>query len=210
MEYLFANAWLSLCRALGAGGSARELLERLVECHGEAQRAYHTLEHVLHCLKWFGSVRHLAVHPDETEMALWLHDVVYDPHAGDNEARSAEWAEKSLGEAGVRSDNVQRIAALILATRHDQSPVDGDAALVVDIDLAILGEEPAVFDEYERRIRQEYAWVPQATFRAKRAELLERFLARSYIYHTPYFRERLEAQARRNLERSNRMLKQKS
>jgi predicted metal-dependent HD superfamily phosphohydrolase len=47
---------------------------------------------------------------------------------------------------------------LILATRHDVSPPGGDAALLVDVDLAILGSPAERFDEYERQVRQEYSW----------------------------------------------------
>lgn len=208
MEHSFAAAWISLGRRLGAGASCRDILARLVERYAESHRAYHTLDHVIHCLRWFESARHLAAYPDEVEAALWFHDVVYDPRAADNEARSAEWATAELRSTGVAEERIVRIAALIFATRHDAPPADGDAALVADIDLAILGEEPEAFDDYERRIRQEYAWVSEATFRTKRAELLERFLARSVIYHTPFFRGRLESHARRNLERSIRSLKQ--
>jgi predicted metal-dependent HD superfamily phosphohydrolase len=45
---------------------------------------------------------------------------------------------------------------LILATRHDVSPPAGDAALLVDVDLAILGSPVERFDEYEHQVRQEY------------------------------------------------------
>jgi predicted metal-dependent HD superfamily phosphohydrolase len=202
MAYPFAANWLSLCRALGAGSAGRELLERLVEAYREKHRAYHTLDHVLHCLKWLGAAQELARHPDEVEAALWFHDVVYDPRASDNEERSAEWAEEALTSAGVDDEKIARITALIIATRHIEPPADDDAALTVDIDLAILGEDPATFDEYERRVRKEYAWVPDETFGTKRTALLEGLLARPRIYHTPFFRERLEVQARENLERS--------
>jgi len=202
VRYPFATDWLSLCSRLGAGSAGREVLERLIEAYREGQRAYHTLDHILQCLEWFGLTRSTARHPDEVEAALWFHDVVYDPRALDNEARSAEWAAGALAAAGIDEERVARIATLILATRHDHIPTDGDAALTTDIDLAILGAEPTEFDEYERLIRREYAWVPEETFCTKRAALLEGLLVREYIYHTPFFRDRLEARARENLQRS--------
>jgi len=58
------------------------------------------------------------------------------------------------------------------------------------------------FDEYEREVRAEYAWVPGSHFRAKRKEVLQAFLARAAIYSTAPMRERLEARARANLARS--------
>ena len=79
-------------------------------------------------------------------------------------------------------------------------------ALIVDIDLAVLGSAPASFDEYERGIQSEYAWVPAVIFRQKRASILKSLLARRHVFHTPYFIERYESQARLNLERSVAML----
>jgi predicted metal-dependent HD superfamily phosphohydrolase len=46
---------------------------------------------------------------------------------------------------------------LILATRHESVPVDADAALLADIDLAVLGQHAPAFDEYEAGVRSEYA-----------------------------------------------------
>jgi predicted metal-dependent HD superfamily phosphohydrolase len=95
---------------------------------------------------------------------------------------------------------------LILATRHDGSPPAGDAALLVDVDLAILGSPAERFDEYEQQVRQEYSWVPGFVFKRKRAEILEGFLRRPALYHTEHFRSRYEAVARANLTRSIRQL----
>jgi predicted metal-dependent HD superfamily phosphohydrolase len=87
-----------------------------------------------------------------------------------------------------------------MATRHaTATPATGDEALLVDLDLAILGAERARFAEYGRQIRSEYAHVPAAEFRAKRSAVLAAFLARDPIYRTPRLRAELETRARKNL-----------
>ena len=91
---------------------------------------------------------------------------------------------------------------LVLVTRHDGEPKTPDEALLSDIDLAILGAGPKRFDEYETQVRAEYRHVPTALYRPGRRKVLNGFLERPRIYHTEWFRERYEAQARRNLERS--------
>ena len=87
-------------------------------------------------------------------------------------------------------------------TRHAVEPVGIDAQVLVDADLSILGAHPARFREYEAQVRGEYGWVPDEIFRPARAKILKEFLGRPYLYCTAHFRERYEAQARRNLEHS--------
>ena len=60
---------------------------------------------------------------------------------------------------------------------HDPS-LHPEAPLLIAVDLSILGQAEGRFGEYEAQIRREYEWAPEATFSAKRAEILERFLAR--------------------------------
>jgi predicted metal-dependent HD superfamily phosphohydrolase len=78
---------------------------------------------------------------------------------------------------------------------------DPDTQLLCDVDLSILGRAPDVFDDFERRIREEYDWVPEPVYRTSRSEILSGFLQRHFIYQTDFFRERYEATARANLER---------
>lgn len=128
-----------------------------------------------------------------------VHDAVYDVHAHDNEARSAQWAVQALDAAGLDAHACRRIHDLIMATCHTASPTSADAALLVDIDLAILGAAPPRFAEYQRQIRAEYAWVAPDIYARKRMAILEGFLARRQLYSTPALHTRLEQRARTNL-----------
>jgi len=68
--------------------------------------------------------------------------------------------------------------------------------------LCVLGRTPESFWEYERQIREEYAWVDKAVYASKRSEILGRFLGRDRIYNTAFFFRSMEAQARANLRAS--------
>ena len=91
---------------------------------------------------------------------------------------------------------------MILDTKHTKPPHDTDGALLVDIDLTILGQSWERFEEYERQIRQEYEWVEAKTFAEGRSAMLKSFLKRPCIYYTNHFGDKYEARARMNLERS--------
>jgi predicted metal-dependent HD superfamily phosphohydrolase len=127
--------------------------------------------------------------------------VVYDPRAGDNEAESAAWATYILSGAGVALPTIDVIRRLILLTRHVEPARDAAGSLLCDIDLSILGRSPQEFDEFERRIRAEYDWVPEPEYREGRARVLSRLLAWDPLYQIQYFQRRYEAAARNNLAR---------
>ncbi len=191
--------WQALWSALGVDPPAAHWFDELQQRYGEPHRAYHTLQHIDESLAHFQRVSDLATDPPTVVAALWFHDVIYEPKQHDNEAASAAWAGRVLQQAGVAAASIAQIQALILYTMHNQIPPAGDAALLVDIDLAILGASPARFAEYETQIRHEYAWVPWATYCSRRAALLQQFLARPLLYQTAYFQEHFAEQARDNL-----------
>ena len=199
--------WSRFWRRLEADGSPEPVYRLLSDLYAEPQRAYHTLRHLTHCLDEFEDARHLAEHPNDVEMALWFHDAIYDPKATDNEARSAELARRTAAEARLPEAFGTRVAALVLATRHQGIPEGADARLLVDIDLAILGRPQSEFDDYEANIRKEYLFVPWPEYRSARSAVLQSFLDRKAIHWTDYFRRKSESRARANLERSLRCLK---
>jgi len=190
--------WLrAIKQAPPAGG-----YERLLAMYAEPHRHYHNREHIADCLKEFDLVRRLAAEPDAVEFAIWFHDAVYDTRAGDNEERSAQLAQDWLKEAGASEAFANSVRQLVLATKAHDATLHPDAPLLVDVDLSILGQVPERFWDYERAIRSEYEWVDEKMFKSKRAEILERFLARPRIYITELCFERFEAQARVNLRAS--------
>ena len=194
-------SWRRAWRGIGARDDDA-LRDSLMAAWGEPHRRYHTLQHLDECIELLEQVGALAAHPAEVEVGLWFHDAVYDVRRSDNEARSADWLREAAGADGVEAQVVERVCALVMATRHASLPSAVDEELLVDIDLAILAAGEARFAEYERQIRAEYAFVPEATFVARRHAVLATFLGRERIYSTPRLRDELERRARANLEQA--------
>ena len=201
------DRWVTLWRATGAGGDAAGWYERLTSAYAEPHRYYHTQHHIAECLAEFDRVRRLARHPTAVELALWFHDAVYDPRAADNEEQSAALAKSCFAAFKVADALPETVAKLIMATKTHELNAGDDAELVIDIDLSVLGRDEEGFLQYEQQIRREYAWVPDLVFASKRLEILQRFVAREHLFATKWFRNKYEAQARRNLKASNTKLK---
>ncbi|MDO8489955.1 MAG: N-methyl-D-aspartate receptor NMDAR2C subunit [bacterium] len=197
------RCWRGLWRLIEAEGDPDKVFNELSALYSKPERKYHTLAHVSHCLYEFRGVWLWAENPDVVELAIWIHD------ARDTEEESATLALEIVRNAQLPDSFGQRVSQLIVASKHNTAPTDHDTRLFVDIDLAILGQSPEKFDEYEAQIREEYSWVPKRTFQAKRREILLRFLKRPRIYLTPHFYDRYELQAQRNLTRSVKNLSSK-
>jgi len=193
--------WERLCRGLAVAADERTY-RQLIKAWSGFGRYYHSLAHLEACLWEFDRISANATRPAEVEAALWFHDAVYKTYSKVNEARSAEWAVKFLSAHGAKNDAVARIREYILATQHAATGLLGDAALVIDIDLSILGQPPTIYDQFERNVRKEYWWVRKGRFAAARIAVLQSFLNRPHIYGSTLLRTRYESAARSNLERA--------
>jgi len=195
--------WNRLWQAIPATGDSKSWFGSLMSCYDEEHRHYHTLHHLNDCLMELDSIRCLAQNPVSLEMALWFHDAIYETETGaDNEGLSADMARDALEEADAPDAFIRDVCSLILLTKKHLPDDTPDAALMCDIDLAILGQDKERFQAYENAIRQEYAWVPLTEYIAGRSRVLESFLSRPKIYATETFQNRYEAEARCNLRAS--------
>lgn len=176
--------------------------QALVDAYAEPHRHYHNTQHIADCLQQFDGFFDLAESPAEVELALWFHDAIYEIGSSNNERDSARWAQDFLSAAEAEPERCQRVYDYIMATCHTEQvqTLAGDAALVVDIDLSILGRDEATYGQFERNIRQEYRRVPKMIYCHKRRQLLQGFLDRPAIYSLEPVRERYEDAARENLQ----------
>ena len=195
---LLAN-WCGTWHQLGESSPDEDLFHQLVACYSEPHRKYHTMQHLAECFANLEALRSVAERPAEVEFALWFHDAIYKTRRNDNEEKSAEWARASAQAGGFSGEAIARIYKLVMATKHNAVPVGRDAKVLVDVDLAILGAEPARFDEYEHQVREEYSWAPGLLYRKERRKVLQEFASRQTIYCTEQFRASRESQARENI-----------
>ena len=177
-----------------------QIRERLVTAYDDPARGYHDLRHLREVLEHLDDLVP-ADHPerDAVVLAAWFHDAVYDA-VGDNEERSARLADAVLTQAGVPIPLVDEVTRLVrLTASHDPAADDLPGQLLCDADLAILAAGRERYDAYVAGVRQEYAEVPDADFRAGRKAVLEDLLAHDTLFHSDAARERWEEKARANV-----------
>jgi len=175
--------------------SRPDLRDGLVSAYSTG-RGYHDLRHlaeVLARIAELGEGRNT-----EVLLAAWYHDAVYDG-SGDDEERSAQLASRELALVDVDAAEVARLVRL--TETHRPEPGDRNGAVLCDADLAILAAPPGRYAEYVADVREEYAEVPAADFRAGRLAVLEALAAKDPLFHTPHAQQAWEEAARENLAR---------
>ena len=178
--------------------------DALIAAYSAPDRHYHDLAHIEDCLDLLSSVDNLSVAERDLLLhAIWWHDAVYDPRKSDNEEQSA-----LLAEQAVSSDIRAQVGRLIRLTKsHQVAPGDRLGAILISIDLSILGAEPDRYDAYASSIRKEFSHVPDAAYRSGRSDVLQRFMARPVIFPDPDFATRYDQRARANMAREIASLK---
>lgn len=163
-------------------------------------RHYHNLRHLEEMLALLEAHDALAEDRVALELAIYYHDLIYNPLRRDNEAQSARAASRLLAEVAEET-TIAKVAAMIEATAAHAPSADPDTALLLDIDMAILGAAPARYDAYAKQVRKEYWMYPGPVYRRGRRKALEGFLAGEQIYQLEAFRQNFETQARENVWR---------
>lgn len=208
-------SWEALCRDLGVAQDRQQKWWAVLEGrHSEPQRSYHTLMHLRELFDHLEVASSLVRDTTAVSLAIFFHDVVYDPRAGSpkNEQDSAVLfdafgqealpAGEPLGLA--KGELIEKVRRWIVqtATHKTTDKDDEDCKLFMDFDMAILGSSPERYDRYSRQIRQEYVHVPESLFCKARGSFLAATAEGSdKIYSTEVFRASHEQRARENMAR---------
>ena len=159
------NRWNELWKKLGTTKNMESLYYQIIKAYSEKNRAYHNISHVEQCLNEFDQVKDRLKNPEEVELAIWFHDVIYNPKSISNEEESAEFAILELKKTEPINIRIDTVKGLILATKHDRSINTPDAEYLVDIDISIFGYPPKIYKQYTKNIRTEYEWVPYSLYK---------------------------------------------
>jgi len=171
----------------------------LETAYNQKFRKYHNLTHLEELFSHFDTFSDELTYKDDVLWSIFYHDVVYDIWKKDNELKSAQYVEILLKELEISNEQIARVFNLILSTKHHESNTT-DEAFMIDFDLAILGQPEAIYSNYTKHIRKEYAKVPGLLYRKGRKKVLDHFLNKRQIYQTEQFISNYEQQARLNLQ----------
>ena len=154
-----------------------QLLELLRSYNRPIVRVYHTMSHIEYMLKLLedNNISKLTPNPDILKIGIFYHDYEY---GADIYAPEAESIVKFLGITPIlnlTSAEIRDICNMILCTAtHSVLPWQSDnCRLLVDLDLAIFGDTPEMYDAYKNKIRKEYEMFNDQIFATRRLAVLK-------------------------------------
>ncbi|CAG0883952.1 unnamed protein product [Darwinula stevensoni] len=194
--------------------SSEEIMDKwwniLLTHYEDESRHYHTFTHIHHLFQLMEEHDDKISNREAVSFAIFFHDIIYNPQAGDNEEQSADKFHLFAEEAGIEKDSALykqvteliRLTATHMTEEHTAEWTFGteDKHYFLDMDMAVLGSSPEEYLKYAANICKEYAFLPQDAYQKLRAKVLRVFLKIPNIYATREFRKRFEKQARKNIE----------
>lgn len=174
--------------------------------YSHKSRKYHNLTHLENMRLELENVREEISDYDVMLFSVFYHDIIYKATSKDNEEKSAEIAKTRLEKLNISDDRISKIYHQILATKSHKTSDDSDTNFILDADLAILGKDWKVYENYVQQIREEYSIYPDFLYKPGRKKILTHFLEFEEIFKTDYFKEKYEKMARENIQKEISML----
>jgi predicted metal-dependent HD superfamily phosphohydrolase len=182
------------------------ILDELRRRYAEPHRHLHVWSHVAGLLAQAEDIAAAIADRPAFILAVLFHRAVFDRRLPDSGPRSVALMCDLAGRA-TPPTRLLRAEALVMAIAKQEVPetpdvsLRGDAALLLDMDRAPLGAEPAAFDAHEAAHRAEYPHLKDDAYAAGRAAELRMLAWRDRIYHTDRYYLAQERRARRNIDR---------
>ena len=175
--------------------------QEIEKSYSQKNRKYHNLLHLENMILELENVKDEISDYDALLFSVFYHDIIYKSTSKDNEEKSAEIAKKRLEKINISNERIIKIYNQILATKSHKKSDDSDTNFLVDADLAILGKDWNVYENYVHQIRKEYSIYPNFLYNPGRKKVLIHFLEFDEIFKTGYFQEKYEKIARENIQR---------
>ncbi|MFT5259203.1 MAG: putative metal-dependent HD superfamily phosphohydrolase [Saprospiraceae bacterium] len=195
----FLEAWNNCCDQPVDKHYLNSVFTELDHHYSEPSRFYHTSRHIIHCLSQYDSSKDSTGQLPNVELAIWMHDVIYEADSRINESRSAQWfREKARGN--LSETTIDTVANLVLITQHKVLPFTQEEQCIIDIDLSSFGMQWDDFYSDGLRIRQEFSHLNEDQFITGQTAFMQALLNRPTIYSTQFFHDSLEHRARNNIQ----------
>jgi predicted metal-dependent HD superfamily phosphohydrolase len=197
--------------------------------YGNTDREYHNFDHIEDLLNKFNLIEDKIKYPQAFKLAIWFHDVIFNPLSKHSEDDSALLARRLLDE--LDEELSVRVSELVLFTKWDSgwffegtvedlhrnysfefSTMNEDFLYLRDIDWSGFGSSWGNYSKNTRQIYMESYFQSTKENKKKRIKFLE-WIRNSLpkqreLFSTELFRKMLTEKAYRNIDKELKILKE--
>lgn len=162
------------------------LTDEVWERWNEKHRHYHTMEHLEKLLDLIEASEAWKMHEkQQLALAAIFHDIVYDPTAPDNEAKSVAVMRQVLHNKRYINDAaLDKIEAMIMATKDNNTLYEDPLVkFFVECDLYPLRLSGPSLLRYEQQVFKEFQFVAVPVYIEQRVRFLREMLVNPYLQH---------------------------
>ncbi|EEB14584.1 conserved hypothetical protein [Pediculus humanus corporis] len=181
------------------------------EKYEEEGRKTHNHEYLLEKCKELDDFSSLIKNIKAFTIALFFQYLEYSPTDDDEcNEKNVQSFIKFANEAGINKDsNLFKEVIYLLegssshsTEEHKMAGAYGDTDLhyFLDLDMITLGSSNNRYVQYTKDIQSEYSTLDSETYKILRKKVLQSFLLIPNIFATKRFRDKYEAQARKNIQ----------
>ncbi len=142
----FIEVWKACAKPSADLEYAERIFKQLNRFYGHPARFYHTAKHIAHCLQQYDLGQASNGNAPNVELAIWMHDAIYEADSRINESRSAQWFREKAHDH-IDAGTINKIANLILITQHKVLPKTPEEKYIIDVDLSSFGMEWPIFPD---------------------------------------------------------------
>jgi len=165
-------------------GLSIDTYDDIINRWNEPHRFYHNINHLNYILYNIEKayVNGIITTPEKHTLIVvaFLHDIIYNPKANDNEEKSVEYFVEKCKIINVASKEfIEDVSRIIMDTKKRIKPTEKLSKIFWEIDNSILDNDINKLIEYEHQIFKEYQWVSYDVYKENRIKFLESSLGRS-------------------------------
>ncbi len=192
--------WDIICQFYPINPSQKlQMAQQWLDAYQEKGRFYHNLSHIFNLIKLSEGLNLSQEWLYPFQLAIFYHDIVYNPVRKDNEAASAEIA-LSHWQKMLSDEDMSQLQTYILSTaQHQNLNGKAETQLFLDLDLSVLAAPLDLYQLYCEGVRREYILsFDNEIYTRGRLDFLKKYAQREAFFYSPQF-EMLNSKARENI-----------
>jgi predicted metal-dependent HD superfamily phosphohydrolase len=188
---------------------ASEYVTKLLQEQLPKEYVYHNLNHTIEVVETSREIgEQSGLTPEEKEnllIAAWFHDTGFVQAYEGHEEKSAEICTNFLSQDGFLPERKNKIAQIILSTKHSNTPTNLLEQILCDADISHIGKKG--FNIKSQLLREEWEKVLGKKFSDFGWYKSSIEFVSGYKFMTEYAKKNFEEQRRINLEKLQKKLR---